>query len=50
MALSDHKIVAFPSPASHKLEAGGICPMDIKHTHPKRTNVRHSLKTFATPA
>ena len=35
MALSDHKIVAFPSPASHKLEAGGICPMEIKHMHPK---------------
>lgn len=35
MALSDHKIVAFPSPASHKLEAGGTCPMEIKHTHPK---------------
>lgn len=35
MALSDHKIAAFPSPASHKLEAGGICPMEIKHMHPK---------------
>ena len=35
MALSDHKIVAFPSPASHKLEAGGTCPMEIEHTHPK---------------
>ena len=35
MALSYHKIVAFPSPASHKLEAGGVCPMEIKHTHPK---------------
>ena len=35
MALSDNKIVAFPSPDSHKLEAGGICPMEIKHTHPK---------------
>ena len=35
MALSDNKIVAFPSPASHKLEAGGTCPMEIKHTHPK---------------
>ena len=35
MALSDHKIVAFPSPLSHKLEAGGICPMEIKHMHPK---------------
>lgn len=35
MALSNNKIVAFPSPDSHKLEAGGICPMEIKHTHPK---------------
>ena len=35
MVLSNNKIVAFPSPASHKLEAGGTCPMEIKHTHPK---------------
>ena len=35
MVLSNNKIVAFPSPLSHKLEAGGICPMEIKHTHPK---------------
>ena len=35
MALSNNKIVAFPSQASHTLEAGGTCPMEIKHTHPK---------------
>ena len=35
MVLSDHKIAAFPSPAFHRLEAGGIRPMEIKHTHPK---------------
>ena len=34
MVLSNNKIVAFPSPASHKLETGGICLMEIKHTHP----------------
>ena len=28
-------IVAFPTLASHRLETGGICPMEIKHTHPE---------------
>ena len=35
MVLSNNKIVAFPSPLSHKLEAGGTCPMEIRSTHPK---------------
>ena len=34
MVLSNNKIVSFPLPASHKLEAGGTCPMEIKHMHP----------------
>ena len=35
MVLSNNKIVAFPELVSHRLESGGNCPMEIKHTHPK---------------
>ena len=30
-----NKTVAFPALVSHRLELGGTCPMEIKHTHPK---------------
>lgn len=31
---TNSKIVAFPVNESHRLDAGGVLPMEIKHTHP----------------
>lgn len=28
------KIIAFPGSELHRLDAGGVSPMEIKHTHP----------------
>ena len=31
---TNSKIVAFPGNKLHRLDAGGVPPMEIKHTHP----------------
>ena len=32
------KIVAFPVNEFHRLNAGGVSPMEIKHTHPSHAS------------
>ena len=31
---ANSKIVAFPEIKSHRVDTGGVPPMEIKHTHP----------------
>ena len=35
---TNSKIVAFPGSGAHMLDAGGVLPMEIKHTHPSHAS------------
>ena len=49
---TNSKIIAFPAGDLHRLDTGGVLPMEIKHSHPphesadkRRENLREKHRT-----